>query len=568
MAKSYFHRGGDMPLLGVTIPEHFADIVARFPDQIAVISDPQKLQLTYSQLSEQIDQVAKGLISSGFGKGDRIGIWSTNNLQWILIQMATARVGAILVNINPAYRLQELEYALKQARVQCLITIPSFKSSHYLDMLVELCPELQQCQGENIKTEALPDLCRIIVYDPVAPDQTMIPCTGFTSWQTFIAAAKDTSQNDLDLVTAGLDVDDAINIQYTSGTTGFPKAVVLTHHNILNNAWFSALAMHFDEQDSLCIAVPFYHCFGMVIANLLCFSVGACAVIACEYFDAEAVLKAVEIYHCTALHGVPTMFIAELEHENFKHYQLATLRTGIMAGAPCPPELMQRVMEDMHCPEILIGYGETEASPLTHLTTREDSLQWRTQTVGHNLPYQEVKIINIEDQKTIPIGEAGEICFRGYHIMQGYYNNPEATANAIDAQGWLHSGDLGVMDKDGYISITGRLKDMIIRGGENIYPREIEDFIFTHPKVAEVAVFGVPDEFYGEELVAWIQLHESVHCEEEEIREFCRGKLSHFKIPHYIRFVNEFPMTVTGKLQKYQMRKLMIKILENQSLQS
>jgi len=309
--------------------------------------------------------------------------------------------------------------------------------------------------------------------------------------------------------------------------------------------------------------VPFYHCFGMVISNLLCFSVGACAVIACEHFDAEAVLKTIEQHRCTALHGVPTMFIAELEHENFNQYKLDSLRTGIMAGAPCSAELMQRVMEHMHCPEILIGYGETEASPLTHLTTREDSIQRRTQTVGQNLPHQEVKVINTDNYQTVTLGETGEVCFRGYHIMQGYYANPEATANAIDAQGWLHSGDLGSMDKDGYIRITGRLKDMIIRGGENIYPREIEDIIFTHPKVAEVAVFGVPDDFYGEQLVAWIQLHHDVHCTEEEVREFCRDKLSHFKIPHYIRFVDTFPMTVTGKLQKYQMQKQMIKILES-----
>lgn len=562
MTKSYFHRGGDETLLGVTIAEHFLAIAEKFPNHTAVISVQQNQQLTYAQLSKQIDQVAKALISFGFSKGNRIGIWSTNNLQWILLQMATARIGAILVNINPAYRSQELEYALKQSKVQCLVTIPAFKNSHYLNMLIELCPELQDHQAENLKTERLPDLCRVIVYDPAASLQTKIPYAGFTAWQTFIAAAEAVSTKELDSIITALDIDDAINIQYTSGTTGFPKAVVLSHHNILNNAWFSARAMHFNEQDKLCIAVPFYHCFGMVIANLLCFSVGACAVIACEYFDAEAVLKAIETYHCTALHGVPTMFIAELEHNNFKQYKLDSLQTGIMAGAPCPPELMERVIKEMHCSDILIGYGETEASPLTHLTTREDNLQRRTQTVGHNLPHQEVKIIDINTNQTVAIGESGEICFRGYHIMQGYYNNPEATANAIDAYGWLHSGDLGVMDTKGYISISGRLKEMIIRGGENIYPREIEDFIFTHPKVAEVAVFGIPDSFYGEELVAWVQLHVDTTCDEEEIRKFCKGKLSHFKIPHYIRFVNDFPMTVTGKLQKFQMRKQMIKILK------
>ena len=563
MNKSYYHRGGDIPLLGQTIAEHFATIVARFPESDAVVSVPQQQQLTYAQLSEQIDIVARGLLGFGFGKGDRVGIWSTNNLQWILIQMATARIGAILVNINPAYRVHELEYALKQSQVQCLVMIPAFNDSHYLNMLLELLPELKHCQAQNIKTDTLPDLRRIIVYDPAEPSQTIVPYPSFSTWQALILTAARTSANKLNTITAALDIDDAINIQYTSGTTGFPKAVVLTHHNILNNAWFAAQAMHFNECDRLCVPVPFYHCFGMVLANLLCFSVGASVVIACEHFAAEAVLKAVEQHRCTALHGVPTMFIAELEHENFKQYQLNSLRTGIMAGAPCPPELMQRVMQDMHCAEILIAYGETEASPLTHLTMREDSLQRRTQTVGHNMPHQEVKIISTDNQQTVQMGETGEICFRGYHIMQRYYNNLEATAQAIDTHGWLHSGDLGVMDKDGYISITGRLKDMIIRGGENIYPREIEDILFTHPKIAEVAVFGVPDDFYGEELVAWIQLHANECCDEEEIRAFCHDKLSHYKIPRYIRFVNEFPMTITGKLQKYQMRAEMIKIQEN-----
>ena len=459
--------------------------------------------------------------------------------------------------------MQVLNYALKQSQIQCLVMIPAFKNSHYINMVLELMPELEHHHTENINFTSFPDLRRIIVFNPADPNQTSVPYDGFTVWQTLIAAASNTSEKELQQITETLDTDDPINIQYTSGTTGFPKAVVLSHHNILNNAWFAALAMHFDEHDRLCIPVPFYHCFGMVIANLLCFSVGACAVIACEHFEAEAVLKTIEQYRCTALHGVPTMFIAELEHENFELYKLDSLRTGIMAGAPCSPELMQRVMEQMHCPEILIGYGETESSPLTHLTTREDSLQRRTQTVGQNLPHQEVKVINTGNHQTVVLGETGEICFRGYHVMQGYYANPEATKNAIDTQSWLHSGDLGAMDKDGYIRITGRLKDMIIRGGENIYPREIEDTIFTHPKVAEVAVFGVPDDFYGEQLVAWIQLHHDVHCTEEEVREFCRDKLSHFKIPHYIRFVDTFPMTVTGKLQKYQMQKQMIKILES-----
>jgi fatty-acyl-CoA synthase len=377
-----------------------------------------------------------------------------------------------------------------------------------------------------------------------------------------IAAPESIDSEQLDTITASLEIDDAINIQYTSGTTGFPKAVVLTHHNILNNAWFSARAMHFSEADRLAIPVPFYHCFGMVLANLLCLSVGACAVIPCEHFDAELVLKAIDKERCTALHGVPTMFIAELEHPRFADFDLSSLRTGIMAGAPCPPVLMRRVIEEMHCAEILIGYGQTEASPLTHLTTREDSFERRIETVGSNLPHQEVKIVDSESGATQPIDAVGEVCFRGYHIMQGYYGDAEATAAAIDAAGWLHSGDLGTMDEDGYLRITGRLTEMIIRGGENIYPREIEDALFSHPKVAEVAVFGVPDPFYGEEIAAWIELHAGETINESELRNYCKERLAHFKVPKYIRLVDEFPMTVTGKLQKFRMREMMIESLD------
>ena len=554
--KSYFHRGGDSPLLGQTIPERLADIVSFFPDHEALVCIPQHQRLNYSELSRRIDQLALGLIALGFAKGDRIGIWSTNNLEWVLLQMATARMGAVLVNINPAYRLHELEYVLKNSGIVCLFTIPVFKSSDYIGMLAKLLPELGTSTPDRFVSSSLPALRRVVVYDPINPDITKRPDNGFTVWQEVISAANQVTSGQLGTITAGLDRDDPINIQYTSGTTGFPKPVLLSHHNILNNAWFSAQAMHFKHDDRLCIPVPFYHCFGMVLANLLCFSVGATAVIACEHFDSEAVLKAVEQERCTAVHGVPTMFIAELEHPNFSRYRLDSLRTGIMAGAPCPPALMERVMTTMHCPEILIGYGETEASPLTHLTTPEDSIEKRTKTVGRNLPHQEVKIIDIAGDETVSLGQVGEVCFRGYHLMQGYYNNPEATAQAIDRQGWLHSGDLGVMDKDGYLTITGRLKEMIIRGGENIYPREIEDFIFTHPKVAGVAVFGIPDEFYGEEVAAWIQLHADADCSVAEIKDFCQNNMAHFKIPKLIFFVDSFPMTVTGKLQKFRMREM------------
>jgi fatty-acyl-CoA synthase len=551
--KSYYHRGGDTPLLGTTISAHFLSIVEKYPKQEAIISLPQKKHLTYQQFSAAIDELARGLMGLGFKRGDRIGIWSTNNIEWLLLQMATARMGVILVNINPAYRINELEYALKCSEVNGLLAIPQFRSSHYTGMLQELLPQLN-ADSRVLESKAFPQLHRVVLYDPHKPMHTETPAAGFTSWQEVIHSAETISQEELDGVTAQLDCDDVINIQYTSGTTGFPKAVMLTHHNILNNAWFSAQAMHFSEKDRLVVPVPFYHCFGMVLANLLCFSVGACVVIASEHFDAKKVLQAVEQQKCTAIHGVPTMFIAALENPNFRQYNLSSLRTGIMAGAPCPPELMKRVINDMHCKEILIGYGETEASPLTHLTTRDDNFERRIHTVGHNLPHQEVKIVSTESGQTLALGEVGEICFRGYHIMRGYYGQPENTREAIDDAGWLHSGDLGTMDGDGYIKITGRLKEMIIHGGENIYPREIEDFLFTHPKIAEVAVFGVPDEFYGEEVACWIELHKGETATATEIIDFCKDNMAHFKIPKYIRFVETFPMTVTGKVQKFKMR--------------
>jgi fatty-acyl-CoA synthase len=551
---SYHHRGGSAALLGATIPAHVAGSVARYPDHEALVSLPQDRRLTYTQLEAAVHLLARGLLGSGFSTGDRIGIWSTNNVEWLLLQLATARIGAILVNINPAYRTRELGYALQRSAVNGLFMIPGFRSSDYVAMLTELIPELQHGTPEQSGSGEFPALRRVVIFDPAAPDASAPPYPGFTTWQEVLAAAEAVSTTQLQAVTDALDMDDPINIQYTSGTTGFPKAVLLSHHNILNNAWFSAQAMHFGATDRLAVPVPFYHCFGMVLANLLCLSVGACIVIPCEHFDAAAVLGAVQTERCTAIHGVPTMFIAALELPQFGIYDLSTLRTGIMAGAACPPALIQRVMQDMHCPEILIGYGETEASPLTHLTAREDSLERRVASVGTNLPHQEVKVVDVQTRRTVPCGAVGEICFRGYHIMRGYYGDPEATAAAIDERGWLASGDLGTMDPDGYVQITGRLKEMIIRGGENIYPREIEDFLFTHPKVAEVAVFGVPDEFYGEAVMAWIQLHADSTATEAEIREFCQERIAHFKIPKYIWFVDEFPTTVTGKLQKFRMR--------------
>lgn len=553
---SYFHRGGDTPLIGKTIPQHFAEIVSRFPEQEAVVSLPQQRRLSYRAFADEIELLARGLVALGYGHGDRIGVWSTNNIEWLLLQMATARIGAVLVNINPAYQVKELAYALQRSAVQGLFVIPQFRHTNYVEMLVELLPELASTTAQRLDNGDYPALRHIVLYDPPAPMQTARVHPGFILWQEVVQGAQNIAPGILDEMAAALDIDDPINIQYTSGTTGFPKAVVLTHHNILNNAWFSAQAMHFTERDRLVVPVPFYHCFGMVLANLLSFSVGACVVIPNEHFNAGTVLKAVEQERCTAIHGVPTMFIAELEHPEFDNYDLSSLRTGIMAGAPCPPVLMRRVMEEMHCREILIGYGQTEASPLTHLTSRDDSIERRTETVGTNLPHQEVKVIDTESGHIVPFGTTGEICFRGHHVMREYYGQPEKTAETIDLAGWLHSGDLGTMDNDGYVRITGRLKDMIIRGGENIYPREIEDLIFTHPKVAEVAVFGIPDDFYGEEMMAWVELHAGEILSEEELRDFCKGNIAHFKIPKHIWFVDEFPMTVTGKLQKFRMREM------------
>ncbi len=561
-AESYYKRLGTEPLLESTIPERFQMITAQYADCEAVVSVHQGRRLTYADMQDAVRIVSRGLLGLGFCTGDRIGIWSTNNLEWLLLQMATAEIGVILVNINPAYRLRELAYALQRSEVHGLFVIPSFHTSDYVSMLVKLIPALKE-QGAAISNADFPVLRKIILYYPENPEKTSKPHPGFLLWQDLIRSAERISEQNLADQTKKLDPYEAINIQYTSGTTGFPKAVVLSHHNILNNAYFTAQAMNFGEGDRLCVSVPFYHCFGMVLANLLCLATGGCLVIPCEYFDAGQVLEAIHTEHCTAVHGVPTMFIAELEHSDFNTFDLSSLRTGIMAGAPCPPSLMSDVMEKMHCHEILIGYGQTEASPITHLTAIDDSFERRTETVGRNLPHQEVRICDpLDGTSTVAFGNVGEICFRGYHIMKGYYGDEEATQKAIDQDGWLHSGDLGIMDEDGYVQVTGRLKEMIIRGGENIYPREIEDFLFTHPKVATAAVFGIPDKFYGEEVVAWIQLHSGEVCSEDQIKSYCKDAIAHFKIPKHIMFVEKFPMTVTGKIQKFRMREITVKGLQ------
>jgi len=553
--KSYVHRGGTETLLGTTIPAHFAAVAAQHPENDAIVDRQHCRRLSYAELAAEVDRVAKGLLGLGFVKGERVGIWSTDNVEWLLVQMATARIGVVLVNINPANRPPELAYALERSEVHGVVTIPSFRTSNYVEMLRGLIPELDGPTTE-INNVQLPNLRRVVLYDPKKPKVTQRPAPGFLTWQELLDAGTEIADARLDEATGDLDADDPINIQYTSGTTGFPKAVVLSHHNILNNAYFTARAMRLEARDRLCVPVPFYHCFGMVLSNLLCLSVGATMVVPAEHFDPLATLQAIAAERCTAVHGVPTMFVAQLEHPRFREFDLASLRTGIMAGAQCPPELMRRVIHEMHCREILIGYGQTEASPITHLTVPEDSFERRTETVGTNLPHQEVKVADPKTGATLTVGEVGEVCFRGYHVMRGYYGDDEATARTIDPTRWLHSGDLGWMDADGYLRITGRIKEMIIRGGENIYPAEIERVIFAHPKVAQVAVFGLPDPRLGEAVAAWVQAHEGVSLSADELRAYCRSQLAHFKVPKHIRLVDAFPMTVTGKIQKFKMQEI------------
>ncbi len=553
MEQSYYHMGSTAPLLGSTIPQHFAAMAHRFPDREAIVARHQQRRLSYGQLASDADLLARGLLGLGFVRGERVGVWATNHIEWLLLQLATARIGVALVAINPGYRQQELAHALARSELHGLFTIPGFRSSDYPAMLCELIPELMD-GSPQLNSSAFPLLRRVVLFDPADAAATQRPMSGLTLWQEVLQAAELISEDQLEAVTVALDRDDAIALLYTSGSRGFPKTAVLSHHNLLNNAWFSAQRMHFSEIDRLCVPVPFYHCFGMVLANLLSLSVGACIVLPGEYFDPLSALQAVQEEACTAIYGVPTMFVAELEHTNFAQFDLTSLRTGIMGGAPCPPELVRQVMGQMHCPELLIGYGMTEASPITHLTAAEDPLSVRLETVGRNLPHQEAKIIDPDSMRTLPLGEVGEVCFRGYHIAKGgYYGEPQATAEAIDADGWLHSGDLGTMDENGYVRITGRRKEIIIRGGENISPWQIEQRLLDHPAVAEVAIFGIPDDFYGEQIMAWVRLHESESISEQDLRAYCKEGLAHFKVPKYIWLVERFPMTGSGKLQKVRM---------------
>lgn len=545
---SYTSGTSDAPLLGLTIGDMFDQTVDHYPDRPALISREQGVRLTYRELQAQVDRCARGLIHLGVQKGHRIGIWSPNRAEWCITQFATSKIGAILVNINPAYRLQELEYALKQSGCSALILSPNFKSSDYTQMIMDLAPELASCAPGQLKAEKLPELTAVI---RMGPDSM----PGMFTWDELMAMGDLVSQEQLVTRQRELEFDDPINIQYTSGTTGFPKGATLSHHNILNNGYFVARLQNFTHNDILCIPVPLYHCFGMVMANLGCITHGAAMVYPSEGFEPLAVLQTVQEERCTALYGVPTMFIAELEHPQFHEFDLTSLRTGVMAGSPCPVEIMKRVIDQMHMREVEICYGMTETSPVSTQTHIDSPLDKRVSTVGVIHPHLEIKIVDPATSQVVPIGETGELCTRGYSVMLGYWNNPEATAQAIDTARWMHTGDLATMDDEGYVNIVGRIKDMIIRGGENIYPREIEEFLYTHPRISDVQVIGVPDPKYGEAIMACIKIKPGEQLTEEEVMAYCQGQIAHFKMPRYIKFVDSFPMTVSGKIQKFLMRR-------------
>src|SRR4051812_43400205 len=515
MAVSYAHGASDVPLLGETIGANLARTVARVPDADALVSCHQGIRWSYAEFDERVTTLARGLLAGELEPGDRLGLWSPNCAEWTLLQYATARAGIILVNLNPAYRTSELEYALRQSGCRMMVSAAAFKTSDYPAMAAEVAPSCR-------------DLERVVLLE--SPD-----------WDEL------TRGGDAEL--PELDLDEPINIQYTSGTTGFPKGATLSHHNILNNGYFVGEGCRYTEADRVCIPVPFYHCFGMVLGNLACTTHGACMVIPAPSFEPEATLEAVQGERCTSLYGVPTMFIAELDHPRFDEFDLSTLRTGIMAGSPCPVEVMRKVIDRMHMSEVTICYGMTETSPVSTQTGAEDSVERRVSTVGRVHPHVEVKLVDPVSGEIVPRGDPGELLTRGYSVMLGYWNDPERTAEAIDGARWMHTGDLATMDDEGYVNIVGRSKDMIIRGGENVYPREIEEFLHTHPKVQDVQVFGVPDERYGEEIAAWIVLKQGETIADADLREYCARQISHYKIPRYWKVVDTFPMTVTGKAQ-------------------
>ena len=528
---SYVHGSSAVPLLGETIGANLLRTVQDFGDREALVVRSQGFRASYRELWDETTQLALALIASGIEKGDRVGIWSPNRYEWVVTQFATARIGAILVNINPAYKTAELEYALRQSGTKLLLLARNFRLSDYVEMLNTVrpnCPALEQS---------------VVIDD---------------EWDALVARARHVSAEVLASREAQLQFDDPINMQYTSGTTGFPKGATLTHHNILNNGFFIGQALDYTELDRVCIPVPFYHCFGMVLGNLACTTHGACMVIPSEAFDPTLALDAVQAERCTALYGVPSMFIAELALPDFVSFDLSTLRTGIMAGSPCPVEVMKRVQSEMHMTEVTICYGMTETSPVSTQSATNDPLDKRVSTVGRVHPHVEVKIVHPETGDVVPRDEKGELCTRGYSVMLGYYNDEAATRAAIDAARWMHTGDLATMDVDGYVNIVGRIKDMIIRGGENIYPREIEEFLYTHPAVQDAQVIGVPSERYGEEVMAWIIAKPGALPSAEDITTFCKGRISTFKIPRYVKFVDAYPMTVTGKIQKFRMREMAV----------
>ena len=534
---SYASGTSAVPLIGETIGVHFDRVAASHPTGEAVVSVHQGARLTYAELRAVTDEFARGLIALGVRHGDRVGIWSTNNIEWVIAQFATPKIGAILVNINPAYRSSEASYALRQSGVSVLLAQIRHKTSDYAEILREIRPGLRE-----LRTVVL-----------IGDEELTSPLEGAMRWDDVRAAARNAGPDVLAERLALTQFDEPINIQYTSGTTGFPKGATLSHHNILNNGFFIGEGCRYSAADRVCVPVPFYHCFGMVLGNLAIVTHGATIVIPNYSFDAAATMRAVVRERCTSLYGVPTMFIAELGLPDFADYDCATLRTGIMAGSPCPVEIMKRVQTEMHMPEVTICYGMTETSPVSTQTAVDDPLDKRTGTVGRVHPHLEVKVVD-EQNRVVPCGTPGELCTRGYSVMLGYWEDPDNTAKSIDAARYMHTGDIATMDAQGYVNIAGRIKDMVIRGGENVYPREIEEFLYGHPAIKDVSVIGVPDEKYGEELCAWVVLKEGASATEETVREFCRGKIAHYKVPRYVKFVSEFPMTVTGKVQKFKMR--------------
>jgi fatty-acyl-CoA synthase len=551
---SYTSGTSDAPLLGLTIGDLFDRTVTLYANNEALVSCHQGLRYTYRQLQAEVDRCARALIAVGVEKGQRVGIWAPNCAEWTITQFATAKLGAILVNINPSYRLNEVQYALKQSGCTWLVTAPRFKTSDYTGMIHELTPELAGSRPGALASATFPSLRGVVRLGEE-------PSPGMLRWADLLAMAERIGAGELARRQRQQEFDDPINIQFTSGTTGYPKGATLSHHNILNNGFFTTELLRFTDRDRLLIPVPLYHCFGMVMGNLGCVTHGATMIYPSDGFDPTAVLEAAQAERATALYGVPTMFIAELNHPDFARYDLSALRTGIMAGSPCPVEVMKQVQAQMHMGEVAIAYGMTETSPVSTQTRIGAPLAKQVGTVGQVHPHVQIKIVDPQTGQVVPVGERGELCTRGYSVMLGYWDNEEATRTSIDAARWMHTGDLATMDDDGYLNIVGRIKDMIIRGGENVYPREIEEFLYSHPKIQDVQVIGVPDEKYGEEIMAWVKVREGQAVTEEEIRDFCRGKIAHYKIPRYVRFVDAFPMTVTGKVQKFLMREESVKAL-------